>query len=502
MFPVDLYLLSKTKPLDNENFNKYYKTISKSENDFSIREYERVGLYKLVDLLKLNPTNPNNLKGFYYSYTIEQIGKEFDLLKIFESFVLNIEIKSQMVDFEKIKTQLVLNRHYLKNIRSKVISFTYISNENRFFTLSENNELNEISCNELINLTNNKENYINSDISDIMLPSKYLVSPFNDIDKFLNNEYFLTQQQEEIKTIILNDIKKEHYYNFYKILGNAGTGKTLLIYDIAKELSSEFKICIIHCANLNKGQNRLNNELNNIKIVPVKILKNNGLPDCDIVIVDESQRIYESQYNNLIKDVMDNNKKIIFSIGTDQLMQESEIEAAINDKIDLLDKLLKFQLSDKIRTNKNLSAFIANMVNLEKMSTTANYEKVNIYYVSTKAEAKELVRYFVDNEYKYISLTPSSVYITEMNDLENDTNTHAVIGQEFDKVVMIMGADFEYVGNRLNSKKHPNPNYISSKLFYQGITRARTHLSIVVLRNPNLYQQLIKIKQNKRSNNE
>lgn len=496
MFPVDLYLLSKTKPLDNENFNKYYKLISKSENDFSIREYERVGLYKLVDLLKSNLTSTNNLKGFYYSYTIEQIGKEFDLLKIFDNFVLNIEIKSQMIDFEKIRTQLVLNKHYLRNIKSEVISFTYVSNGNRFFTLSESNELIEISCDELIELINNDENYINSDISEIMLPSKYLVSPFNDIDKFLSNEYFLTQQQEEIKTKILNDIKNEHQYNFYKILGNAGTGKTLLIYDIAKELSSEFKICIIHCANLNNGQIQLNRVFSNIKIVPAKVLRYDSISDCDIIIVDESQRIYENQYRSLIEDAMANNIKIIFSIGIDQLMQESEIEAAINDKIDLLDKLLKFQLSDKIRTNKNLSAFISNMVNLEKVSSDANYDKVNIYYVSTKAEAKELIRYLVDNEYKYISLTPSSVYITEMNELENDTNTHAVIGQEFDKVAMIMGIDFEYVGKRLNSKRHPNPNYISSKLFYQGITRARTHLAIIVLRNPSLYQQLIKIKNN------
>ena len=184
MFPVDLYLLSKTKPLDNESFNKYYKLISKSENDFNIREYERAGLYKLVDLLKSNLTNPNNLKGFYYSYMIEQIGKEFDLLKIFDNFVLNIEIKSQMIDFEKIRTQLVLNKHYLRNIKSKVISFTYVSNENRFFTLSERDELIEISCDELIELINNEENYINLDISEIILPSKYLVSPFNDIDKF------------------------------------------------------------------------------------------------------------------------------------------------------------------------------------------------------------------------------------------------------------------------------------------------------------------------------
>lgn len=497
MYPVDLYLLSKTKPLDNEGFNKYCKLISKSENDFNIREYERTGLYRLIDLLKSHSTNPNSLRGFYYSYTIEQIGKEFDLLKLFEYFVLNIEIKSQMFDFEKIKNQLILNRHYLKNIQGKVLSFTYISNESKFFKLSEIDELIEVPFCELLDIINTNEKFITSDISEIMAPSKYLVSPFNDIDKFLNNEYFLTQQQEAIKTKILKDINQEHKYKFYKILGNAGTGKTLLIYDIAKSLSDNFKIAIIHCAYLNKWQVLLNEKLKNIHIYPAKILRYQIITDCDILIIDESQRIYESQYNKLIEKVKDNNKKIIFSIGTDQIMQESEVEAKINEKIDNLDSIINFQLSDKIRTNKDLSAFITNMVNLDKISPNANYDKVDIYYVLTKAEAIELIKYLIENDYKYISLTPSSIYITEMNELENDTNTHAVIGQEFDKVVMIMGTDFEYIENRLNSRRHPNPNYISSKLFYQGITRARTHLSIIVLRNPNLYQQLIKIKQNK-----
>ena len=33
MYPVDLFLLTKTKPLNNEEFNKYIKSISKSKRE-------------------------------------------------------------------------------------------------------------------------------------------------------------------------------------------------------------------------------------------------------------------------------------------------------------------------------------------------------------------------------------------------------------------------------------------------------------------------------------
>ena len=99
-------------------------------------------------------------------------------------------------------------------------------------------------------------------------------------------------------------------------------------------------------------------------------------------------------------------------------------------------------------------------------------------------------------KYVYISFTTSIFKPHEIDDFISANNTHTVIGQEFDNVVMIMGQNFRYVNSRLHSPKHPNPNYIFSKLFYQGITRTREKLAIIVHRNPELYRTLIKIKQN------
>ena len=120
MYPIDLFLLTKTKPLNIQEFCEYLQIVSKSQRQLKIRDYERNNLYQFIELLKSNNINISCLNGFYYSYTIDQIGKEFDLIKICKNFVLNIEIKSDYPESrttseDRIKEQLVLNKHYLKN---------------------------------------------------------------------------------------------------------------------------------------------------------------------------------------------------------------------------------------------------------------------------------------------------------------------------------------------------------------------------------------------------
>ena len=62
---------------------------------------------------QLNVTK-QDLDGFIYSYTVPQLNKEFDLVKVAESACMNIELKSERVTIEKMEKQLLQNRHYLK----------------------------------------------------------------------------------------------------------------------------------------------------------------------------------------------------------------------------------------------------------------------------------------------------------------------------------------------------------------------------------------------------
>lgn len=46
----------------------------------------------------------------------------------------------------------------------------------------------------------------------------------------------------------------------------------------------------------------------------------------------------------------------------------------------------------------------------------------------------------------------------------------------------------------LQGKMHPNPNYIFYKLWFQGVSRAREKLCILVIGNEELFKKLLSVK--------
>ena len=59
---------------------------------------------------------------------------------------------------------------------------------------------------------------------------------------------------------------------------------------------------------------------------------------------------------------------------------------------------------------------------------------------------------------------------------------------------MLLDSAFYYDENGLlKGDPHPNPDYLYSKLFYQGITRVRENLSLIVVDAPELFQKITEI---------
>lgn len=79
---------------------------------------------------------------------------------------------------------------------------------------------------------------------------------------------------------------------------------------------------------------------------------------------------------------------------------------------------------------------------------------------------------------------------------ESKTNTHNVIGQEYDGVCMLLDSNWKFDGKKLISNTHPNPNYLFLNLLYQGLTRVRKKLVLVVCEK-SVLQALLFLLQNK-----
>jgi len=106
MHAINLYILSKVS--EPTIFSKFEKQLSQRQGALVSKQHEIDSISTFVDeILSISP-NLALLDNFYYSFIIPQIGKEFDLLRINNEKIINIELKSTAIEEEKI------HNNYLK----------------------------------------------------------------------------------------------------------------------------------------------------------------------------------------------------------------------------------------------------------------------------------------------------------------------------------------------------------------------------------------------------
>lgn len=486
MKPINiLSLVQAYKSLDNDLFKKYLDFYG-----ILIKNKEIDDLESFIE--NLNSTDSmEKLNGFYVGYTIPQVGKEFDLLRFSRCSVINIELKNQSTP-EKVKKQLVKNKYYLSYLNKKIYNLTYISDENALCVLNDDEELERTTFQWLNTLLiNQKLDYIYN-LDKLFSPSFYLVSPFNSTEKFINSSYFLTNQQEEIKKNIIESVKNSTKYTFFSITGTAGTGKTLLVYDIVKTLKNEGKnTLVIHCGKLNNGQDILND--NGFKITPIKSLNFYNLSEYDVVVIDEAQRLTCTQLDNVFNQIQMGKGICIFSYDQNQTLAKCELNNDIENKLSAMQGINKYKLSEKIRSNKEISLFIKMLFNRQYNDPISQDNKnISINYFNTIEAGNSYLETLSNSEWELINFT-TSLYTGEYIDrysISKGKNSHTVIGQEFDNVAIVIDKYFSY--NEFGKLIYTTEAYYDpERMLFQNITRVRNKLNLVVIDNQTILDRCI-----------
>lgn len=361
--------------LKSDSFESYLK-----HYQIDIRKSEIEDLQSLVEELHAVKNSIGIFDQFYVGYKIPQIGKEFDLLRFGEDYVVNIELKRTSTE-DKIRKQLIRNKYYLSYTGKKIYNFCYEKKTKKIYLLKGDGALEIVNSERLEDILGAQNIQRIKNINSLFNPSDYLVSPFNSTNKFLDDQYFLTHQQEDVKTQVLKSLDTSKAANFISVVGSAGTGKTLLVYDFSKELISiGKKPLIIHCGYLNEGQEELKNH--GWEIIPIKSYAAHELSAYDVIIIDEAQRIYPEQLEKIVALIKKYNGNCIFSYDKLQTLAKWEAARDIDGKINKITPMSTYKLSEKIRTNKEIATFIKVLFNNKrnlKLSTNGNIE-VNYFY--------------------------------------------------------------------------------------------------------------------------
>ena len=493
--PLNVYLLSRIK--EEHTFSRMERHESSKLQIKRTPRHEIRSLRQLVDGLMSHGVTIPMLDGFFFGYTIPRIGKEFDLLKFCGESCLSIELKSQAVDKKDILAQQKKNLHYLAHIDKNPVMYTVVTDTLTTYKIGDGGELCEVDFSSVADAVKEFYKEYLSDIDDMFKASDYLVSPLGTPEKFIAGEYFLTQAQERVKKDILLDIAMVNSYGFYSITGRSGTGKTLLIYDVAKTLSSRAPALVIYCGRLDGEKDALISSIPNFDVMPMDEVAENpdAIRSFKYVFVDEAHRLSVDVFNGVVSCVMENSQICIFSSDPEQVLTRDEKKNQIANKIVKLNLLGSFQLRERIRANVELTSFIdaiKDVSHREKISS--DYKNISLHYANNDHEAYDIIKYLKGGGYVFIGYPNTMKSQKPYASLCEDYAVHHVIGQEFDNVVMVMDKSFHYDKNgKLQGIPDDDPEYLYPNLFYNGISRVREKIAIVVIENKKLYEKISRI---------
>ncbi len=511
MNAINLDILCHGKGIEWETFCDYADALGQVETKHDGKEREIDTLENLVRKLKEAGANTSDFDHFFYGFSIPQISKEFDLLKIYGSgqeagevpgTVVNIELKSQKYEKEnqkKIKKQLKQNRHYLSHLGREIVSFCYVMADPEpivYRYYGDSDRLLRSSVRKILEQITLKKPCMDCGIESLFHAKDYLLSPINQPERFLNGSYFLTNLQENIKKEIITGITEEKG-KIWGITGTAGTGKTLLLYDIARNLAESKgagKVCVVHSGTLSEGHFALKEKWEGVRLISAK--ERELPPGTEYVFVDEAQRLYyEKNLVPLMEKVDEKEISCVFSYDREQTFRKTSKSDDIPEKIKKHQGFVKEEkLKKTIRTNSEIMSFIGKVTNLNltfdpKERASHNIE---VLFASKVDAAKEIVEYYVQNKkYKFINY-PVPWNGSDFAEFSDYEDTQKIVGQEFDYVMVPMDDHFFY-DEHGELKANPPKDYDFDlvKLWYQGATRAREKLCILVIENEPLFKNIL-----------
>ncbi len=472
--------------------------MSQRQSFLKIKVWEIEGLKSFAAHLALVMDQAPGL-DFYYSFALPKLGKEFDLLRVSQNSVVNIELKSGNVTDEAIRKQLLQNRYYLATLGRSMYFYTYISETERLIRLSNAGRIVNAGWEELALVLEKQKDCYDGPIEELFREESFLISPLTDPGRFLRQEYFLTAQQNDIKNQILKQIKKgrseEKTYTVQGFTGMPGTGKTLLLYDLAMQLSRHESVCVFHPGLFTDELEQLDERLKRIEFYCGDIEKAVMKHTYASIMVDEAQRLIPGMLTRILSLAQEWKVPVVFSYDAEEPVAASEPKTHGTEMIEALQGFMKHKLTKRIRLNKELSVFISCVMSMKGKNQAGDYPNVSLAYAGDGEEAAIRLRKFMEDGYMYIR--DEAVHSGQSLDDAGEVGTGETDCKEFDRIVMLIDDSFYYDEGGHMRSNDAEPGDIRVTNLFHGLNRAKHKIAVVVKDNPDIFDRLLGVLQRK-----
>ena len=533
--PINIYELTRIRDLTD--IQKLERQLSDRREYLKVKKWEFESLCVFMNRLEEKDIHSRSY-NFYYSFVLPKLGKEFDLLRISDDCIINIELKSEAVSESAIKKQLMQNRYYLSMLEKPIYSYTYISNKNRLVRLSNTDKIVDTEWDILVDNLSRQDDIYDGNIEELFKEDKYIISPLTDPDRFLRKDYFLTSQQKDIENKILLHLK-DNQYSVQGFSGSPGTGKSLLLYDIAMKLSNKDYVCLLHLGEaplelvkLNSRLKRVdfwcvNVEMDTVNYVGENALVENAVPvndavekavvennaengilnngkgggcieeidvdeiDLDkysVICIDEAHRITKDILTRICTKAYSAKIPVIFSYATESVLlgtQKAELGSALIESIDSFEK---YQLTNRIRVNSEISSFVHSIIAPNQHIHRDKYPSINIAYANNIQEAMVIINNYNLKGYTYIY---DRRLHNEMSSCQS-VDVKSAVCKEFERVIMLIDESFYYNdSNLLVASNDSNETNTKIRCLYHGLSRAKEKVALVILDNMEVFERIL-----------
>lgn len=476
MRSISIYALTRNQ--NTECLQKLERQLSGRGFFLRIKEWELESMKALVGKLEEHMQDVYALR-FFYSFQIPKLGKEFDLLQIRDDQIVNIELKSGIVSEDAILRQLVQNRYYLSVLGKPILSYTYISSEDRLVRLTNHDHIMEGDWEQLCNALEKGGQDYKGDIEELFQAELYLISPLTEPERFLRKEYFLTSQQRDIERQILKRIRaeREGYFHFS---GLPGTGKTLLLYDIAMKLSARQQVCIIHCGEAGKEWKLLHERLRRIDFLSdSQLSEETELDGYSSILIDEAHLLTSDSLTILLKK--SRHRPVIFSGDSEDMISPEEMDRSTVEMLKGLPGLQSYHLTNRIRTNAELSSFIQNMMHLPEKKSSRWYPHIIVVYANNNREAENLLNDFTRQGFR-------------LRTVDDPEQIIALAVRDTEKLAVLLDEHYYYDEKGYLRSECSDEHSCVRGLFHL-LNQAKESLAFVVKDNMTVYEVLLEILQ-------
>ena len=165
------------------------------------------------------------------------------------------------------------------------------------------------------------------------------------------------------------------------------------------------------------------------------------------------------------------------------MISPEEMDQTTIQKIERLPQILTFHLTNRIRTNAELSSFIQNMLHLPRKKSSRYYPHIEVVCANNESETQNLLDGYIHQGYQYRQTSTPA-----------DLNTVAV--RVTDRLVTVLDERYYYdTEGYLRSSLRNNSGSSDVRTLFHLLNQTKENLSLIIEKNESVYEILLEILQ-------